>query len=880
MKQARWGIALLISCGGASALETIPPVEAEAGVLLDTEGTLGEGDMQIGAAYSDSYEFPARAGEALAVEVNAVDFDPVLEVVPPGEGALVSDDWEGDRRRSRVELVAATDGTVKVRVTSYGRDESGTYRLRVVRSAEVVEESPTTAIATRGPTVAAVLASGQTVSGALEEGDPTTGDGRTVDVLFVDVASGSPQRLSVTGQGLEVRVVDPEGRALRAEGGRAELRQEGHYRVQLIAPAGARIPYEANLAAATGGAAAPQLDRDHHLPPTGGPATAVQVGQRVNARLEDSDVALPSGERADVYSFEGRAGGTVSVEMASPDLDSYLLMVGPGGEFWENDDARELDSRLDVTLPTAGVYRVVATTYRPDMRGAYELKVFDPSRTVAAAATPSSQGGSLRGTLAAGDRQLQSGEYADDHTFELAAGARVRFEARSTDFDTYLIVHTPSGRQHDNDDAAPGNTDAAVDLVAEQAGTYRVSVTSYRPGETGGYELISGNAAATGAPPSTPTNATPTNTPTPAVASGDQRGSLADGDDRLNSGEFVDRYTMRFETGRPVSLRLESTALDPYLIVVSPSGHQLDNDDYGAGSTNAGVDIPSAEAGDYVVMATSYQPGETGAYVLRTGAATTHPARPTNPTNPTNPVAANPGSGRVFGIFTGISDYPGPGDLPECANDAIKLAQTLRESGLMPASHQVVLTDAQVTTTAVREAFAQMGQRVGANDTFIFFYSGHGNQRAGSQDPREIDGTDETIVLYDRELSDDEMATLFDGIHGLGVLTLDSCFAGGFAKDVITRPGRMGLFSSEEDVLSSVAGQFQAGGYLSHFLRTGIGGEADLAPRDGALTAGELQHYLVSQFGTHVRDVRLNGAWQHLVVDRGAVRSDAVVFRY
>ncbi|NIR99882.1 MAG: hypothetical protein GWN99_02225, partial [Gemmatimonadetes bacterium] len=54
-------------------------------------------------------------------------------------------------------------------------------------------------------------------------------------------------------------------------------------------------------------------------------------------------------------------------------------------------------------------------------------------------------------------------------------------------------------------------------------------------------------------------------------------------------------------------------------------------------------------------------------------------------------------------------------------------------------------------------------------------------------------------------------------------VVLDACFSGGFAKDVISAPGRMGLFSSEEDVTSSVAAKFRAGGYLAVFLADAVG---------------------------------------------------------
>ena len=1001
----------LLSCGprgGGTTDETTPPPDStDEGVILDETGSLSNGDIQLGNAFSDHFELDVEEGVALTIEVTSTEFDPLLEVIAPGEGPVVNDDYEGDRERSRVDIVAQRSGALKVRVTSYTPGATGEYRIVIARPM-VGNDAPVNhqALAMAAP----ILSPGQTIAGALEQGDPSQ-EGRRFDVLAIDVTSGRPQQLSVRGAGgaaPQLVIVDPEGRAIRAEGGNARLAHAGHYRVQILAPqAGdARVEYEVSLAgagAATAEAPAhPQLDRNHHQPPTTGDPQALTIGQRLSAEIAASDLTLPSGESADLYAFNAQPGHTLAIEMESSALDSYVMVVGPNGELWENDDAEgTLNSRLEVPVPSAGTYRLVATTYRAGMTGAYDLKIYEPSRQASADPTPQptsnepntitgelasgdqtlssgefmdateltfragqriqfdlqstafdtylivrapsgaqqdnddvqsgntnsalaytvtedgphrvivtsyrpgetgaytlrvtgggqatptpnpqnpqnptpTQDGWQRqsGSLAQGDNTLQSGEFVDVFPMQFPAGARVRIEARSTEFDTYLIVRPPGGGQaQQNDDAAPPDTNAGLDLVASAGGTYEVAVTSYRPGETGSYELLV-RGAGTSATPTPNPNPNPNPTPTPAPREANEvTGRLARGDSTLDSGEFVDRHTMSFPAGQPIQIRLESSNFDPYLIVRTPAGRQLDNDDLVPGNLNSGIDIPSAEAGAYTVMVTSYRAGETGRYRLITGQ---------NLPGPTPQVAGGApqgGTGNFYGIFTGISDYPGGGDLPECANDAIKLAETLRQTGHMTEQNQIVLTDSQVTAAAVQQAFQRMGQQVQPNDTFIFFYSGHGSQRHNSQDQRELDGIDETLVFYDREVVDDEMANWFDQIRGLGVLTLDACFAGGFAKDVITRPGRMGLFSSEEDVLSSVASQFQAGGYLSHFLRTGISGEADMAPRDGALTAGELSHYLYQQFGTHVRDVRLDGAWQHLVVDRGAVRNNMVLFR-
>ena len=130
------------------------------------------------------------------------------------------------------------------------------------------------------------------------------------------------------------------------------------------------------------------------------------------------------------------------------------------------------------------------------------------------------------------------------------------------------------------------------------------------------------------------------------------------------------------------------------------------------------------------------------------------------------------------------------------------------------------------------------------------FFSGHGNVRpAPDGDRTELDGIDETIELADGALTDTEVAAALSGVRaGTVILALDSCHAGGFADDWVTGPGRIGLFSSDADVLSDTAEPRRAGGYLSWYLRRAVLGEADARPRDGVLQAGELTDYLYAGF--------------------------------
>ena len=70
-----------------------------------------------------------------------------------------------------------------------------------------------------------------------------------------------------------------------------------------------------------------------------------------------------------------------------------------------------------------------------------------------------------------------------------AAAASTCGSARS-DFDSFLVVTGPEGFSLSNDDARRGESlDSRLVLEFPADGVYRVSVTTFRPGETGRYRL-------------------------------------------------------------------------------------------------------------------------------------------------------------------------------------------------------------------------------------------------------------------------------------------------------------------------------------------------------------------------------------------------------
>jgi hypothetical protein len=115
------------------------------------------------------------------------------------------------------------------------------------------------------------------------------------------------------------------------------------------------------------------------------------------------------------------------------------------------------------------------------------------------------------------------------------------------------------------------------------------------------------------------------------------------------------------------------------------------------------------------------------------------------------------------------------GTLQACENDARdmkKLAEALGYEG------QIMLTD-KATSQAVSGAIRDAASKLGAGDVLLLTYSGHGGQVPDTNND-ERDRYDETWVLFDRQLVDDELYALWAGFPaGSRIIVLsDSCHSG------------------------------------------------------------------------------------------------------
>ncbi len=159
-----------------------------------------------------------------------------------------------------------------------------------------------------------------------------------------------------------------------------------------------------------------------------------RVGEEMSGEISDT-------HPQDVYSFEGHAGDTVTIQTTSyGDLDTYLVLMTPDGErLAENDDdGRGTNSHIEADLPADGMYWVVVTRFLEAegfAGGRYKVEITS-SASEAPTPAPGSDNPSenTAGSLAYGDTvtgTLDDSHYED--RLDVRGAARRRDQRRDGD---------------------------------------------------------------------------------------------------------------------------------------------------------------------------------------------------------------------------------------------------------------------------------------------------------------------------------------------------------------------------------------------------------------------------------------------------------------
>src|SRR5262249_9772697 len=95
--------------------------------------------------------------------------------------------------------------------------------------------------------------------------------------------------------------------------------------------------------------------------------------------------------------------------------------------------------------------------------------------------------------------------------------------------------------------------------------------------------------------------------------------SIATSDIQTSAGDYLDAYWFAATAGDFVQIKLNSTDFDSFLILNADTGNLVDFDDNDGGGSqglNASLAMSIPASGNYVIIATPFAPGKTGAYSL------------------------------------------------------------------------------------------------------------------------------------------------------------------------------------------------------------------------------------------------------------------------
>ncbi len=215
-----------------------------------------------------------------------------------------------------------------------------------------------------------------------------------------------------------------------------------------------------------------------------------------------------------------------------------------------------------------------------------------------------------------------SGELARFYSFTLGTAASVEIDLVSSEFNAWLTLREGadmSGRALVYDNDGGQGTNARID-TALSAGTYTIEATSLAAGETGAFTLtltVDGGGGGGGDGCTLEDLGTLTGTVTVS-------GTLDHDCVSPNwSGELARYYSFTLGTAGLVEIDLVSPEFDAWLTLregADVSGRALIHNDDGGQGSNARIST-ELSAGTYTIEATSFAPGETGAFTLTVKAA-------------------------------------------------------------------------------------------------------------------------------------------------------------------------------------------------------------------------------------------------------------------
>ncbi len=672
--------------GAPSGTGTIRAGQTISGRLEASDPRLSDG------SYYDLYRYEGRAGDRIVITMRSDAFDTHLSWGRLAGSTFTADESDDDGAGgtdSRLTVTVGSGGSYGIRANSFDGDETGAYTLTV----ELVGGASAPAPGSAG---AMEIAAGQTIHGRLDGSDPRLSDDSHYDLY---VYRGSPgEEISITMRSSDFDTY-LSGGSIRGGDFQAQDSDDdgaGGTDSRLIATLGTDGTYAIRANSYGGGETGSYTLEVTSSAANSSNSRTLRPGETRVARLESTDPRLSDNSHYDLYEYQGRAGETVVITLASQDFDAYLRWgrIRNGQfEFLRSDDdgGGGTNARLELVLAEDGLYGIQANSYSGDETGRYTLSLTSVGASTVAGATIG-LGQTVNSRLDESDPVMSDNSYYELYTYRGRPGEQVVVTMRSPDFDTYLTTGRMVGDRfssEQSDDDGAGGTDSRIEATVGPDGLLVIRANSLSARQTGRFTLEVASASAGGAPVATTAGF-------PSIAAGSRvSGVLRTADPMLADSSYYNQYVYSGTAGERIRIRLTSNEFDAYLRWGTLNGGEFRvtaYDDDSGGGTDAQLEVTLGSSGIYAIQANSYAPGETGSYTLAI-----EPLSAAAPSTPA-PVTTTAGGGKWMYQYVDIPDptYRSLGQQLKQVRALEEISDNLNSRFILPTNIDLRLDECQM----------------------------------------------------------------------------------------------------------------------------------------------------------------------------------------
>jgi hypothetical protein len=188
-----------------------------------------------------------------------------------------------------------------------------------------------------------------------------------------------------------------------------------------------------------------------------------------------------------LYKVKFEAGKTYTIDMIAQTLgfDPYLRLQDDAGKVLAQDDdsGEGLNARIVFPCSKSGTYQVIATAYRGNQAGKYQLTVRAAKSVPVAAVRLALKEGMAKfeGKLTAADARdrVRKNSACKILTLKMAAGKTYQLDMVSKRVDSYLRLENADGEELAHDDDGGGFPNARITFECSKDGTYRIIATTF-----------------------------------------------------------------------------------------------------------------------------------------------------------------------------------------------------------------------------------------------------------------------------------------------------------------------------------------------------------------------------------------------------------------